>query len=85
MLQTDLTFIHVLNVCVCVITVVDEADGGDSMKTGAHFSSFDLFKTIRQTVEKILPLLVETEPQIQLQLSLNRPASRTEPFLTGKL
>lgn len=68
-----------------VLTVVDEADGGDRLKTGAHFSGFDLLKTIRQTIEEVLPLLVEAKPQIQLQLSLNCPACMTEPLLTRQL
>lgn len=55
------------------------------MKTGTCLSSFDLFKPIRQTVEKVLPLLVEAEPQIQLQLSLDCPACRTKPLLTRQL
>lgn len=67
------------------LTVVDEADGGDRVKTGAHFSRFDLFKTVRQTAEKVLPLFVEAEPQIQLQLSLNCPACRAKSLLTRQL
>lgn len=55
------------------------------MNAGTHFSSFDFFKTVRQTIEEVLPLLVEAEPQIELQLSLNCPACRTKPLLTRQL
>lgn len=69
----------------CVLTVVDKADRGDGLKTGVHFSSFDLFKSIRQTIEEVLPLLVEAQPQIQLQFSLNCPTCRTKALLTRQL
>lgn len=55
------------------------------MNAGTHFSSFKLFKTIRQTTEEVLPLLAEAEPQIELQLSLNGPACRAEALLPRKL
>lgn len=71
--------------CILVLTVVDEADGGDRVKAGTSFNCLNFFKTIRQTTEEVFPLLVETQPQIQLQLSLNCPASRTKPLLTRQL
>ena len=55
------------------------------MKTGASFSSFNLFETVGQSAEEVLSLLVKAKPQIQLQLSLNGPACRTEPLLTRQL
>lgn len=69
----------------CVLTVIDKADRGDRLKTRAHFSSFDLFKTIRQTIKEVLPLLVQAQPQIQLQLSLNGPACMTKALFTRQL
>lgn len=68
-----------------LLTVVDEADRGGRVKTGTHFSSSDFFKTIGQTIDEILSLLVEAKPQIQLQLSLNCPACRTKPLLARQL
>lgn len=68
-----------------LLTVVDKADRGGRVKTGTHFSSSDFFKTIGQTIDEILSLLVEAKPQIQLQLSLNCPACRTKPLLARQL
>lgn len=71
--------------CCCVLTVVDEADRGDGLEAGTHSSSFDLLKAIRQAAEEVLPLFVEAEPQIQLQLGLDRPACGAEALLTRQL
>lgn len=66
-------------------TVVDEADGGCRVKAGTHLGSSDFLEPVGKPVEEVLPLLVEAEPQIQLQLGLHRPACRTEALLTGQL
>lgn len=55
------------------------------MKTGTHLGSSDFLEPVRKPVEEVLPLLVEAEPQIQLELGLHRPACRTEALLTGQL
>lgn len=69
----------------CPLTVVDEADRGARVNAGNHFSSFNLFKTVRQTTEEVLPLLAEAKPQIELQLSLHCPAGRAEALLPRQL
>lgn len=75
---------HLLCGRFIALTVVDEADGGERLKTGARFSC-NLLKAVGQPTEEILPLLVEAKPQVQLQLSLNGPACRTEALLTRQL
>lgn len=55
------------------------------MQTGAHLSRCDLLKAVGKAAEEVFPLLVEAEPQVELQLGLHRPACRSEALLTRKL
>lgn len=55
------------------------------MQTRAHLGRFDFLKPIGKAAEKVLPLLAEAEPQVELQLGLHRPACRTETLLTREL
>ena len=67
------------------LTVVDEADGRHGLEPRAGPGGFGLLKAVGQATQEVLPLLVEAQPQVELQLSLHRPARRPEPLLPGEL
>lgn len=67
------------------LTVIDEADRRAEAGTVTRFSSFDFLKSVGQTIEEVLLLLGEAQPQIELQLSLYCPACRTKSLLPRQL
>lgn len=66
-------------------TVVDEADRRRRVKTGRRLSRCDFLEAVGEPVEEVLPLLAEAEPQVELQLGLDRPACGAEALLTREL
>ena len=67
------------------LTVVDEADGGHGLEPWPRPGGFGLLKAVGQAAQEVLPLLVEAQPQVELQLGLHRPARRPEPLLPREL
>ena len=67
------------------LTVVDEADGGHGLEPRTSPGGFDLLKAVGQAAQEVFPLLVETQPQVELQLSLHRPARWPKALLPGEL
>jgi len=68
-----------------VLTVVHQADGRHRLESRAGRGDLGLLKAVGQPAEEVLPLLVEAQPQVELQLGLDGPARRPEPLLPGKL
>lgn len=55
------------------------------MQSGTHLSRGDFLKAVGKAAEEVLPLLAEAEPQVELQLGLDRPACGAEALLTREL
>lgn len=66
------------------LTGVDQADGWEGVQAQA-LGCLDLLKAAGQTPQKVLALLAEAQPQVELQLGLHRPARWTEAPLAWKL
>lgn len=66
-------------------TVVDEADRRHQVKTGPRLRRRDFLEAVGEPAEEVLPLLVEAEPQVELQLGLDRPAGGAEALLARQL
>lgn len=66
------------------LTDVDQADGWEGVQAQA-LGCLDLLKAAGQTPQKVLALLAEAQPQVELQLGLHRPARWTEAPLAWKL
>lgn len=66
-------------------TVVDEADRRHRVKTGPRLRRRDFLEAVGEPAEEVLPLLVEAEPQVELQLGLDRPAGGAEALLAWQL
>lgn len=55
------------------------------MQTGRHLGRCDFLKAVGKAAEEVLPVLAEAEPQVELQLGLDRPACGAEALLARKL
>lgn len=66
------------------LTHVGEADGGSRVRARS-FQHLVLLKAVGQTRQEVFPLTVQTQPQVDLCLSLHCPASCPKALLTRQL
>lgn len=67
-----------------LLTGVQEADGWEGGQVLAS-GDFLLLEPTREAAQEVFALLVEAQPQVDLHLGLDCPASRAKPPLPGEL